>query len=143
MLIPLVAVTLGLGCAILSVIGNHRRRLSELEFRHRERMAAIEKGLELPPEPPQAGGIDHPPERKTPSAGSRFLLRGLVWMGIGFALVVPGNRFDHDFWSFGWIAVAVGGAYLIYYMLEGRHLGSPRAPGSPGGPDQPRDGNRP
>lgn len=142
-LIPIIAVTLGLGCAIVAVIGNHRRRVHELEFRHRERMAAIEKGMELPPEPlPQSSGVDSHYERRTPSAGSRYLLRGLVWAGIGCALVMPGDRFGHDYWSFGWIAVAVGSAYLIYYFVEARHLGSPPGPGTTNTSDPQRNGNR-
>lgn len=135
-MIPIIAVTLGLLCAMLSVIANHRRRLHELEFRHRERMAAIEKGMELPPDPGAPNHVEtYYSERRTASPGSRYLLRGLVWLGIGFALVMPGYRFDHDYWSFGWIAVAVGGAYLIYYFVEGRHLGPARSDG-----DRPKNG---
>lgn len=135
-LIPIIAITLGLGCAIVAVVGSHRRRLHELEFRHLERMAAIEKGMELPPDPAPPNHLEsYYSERRSPSGGSRYLLRGLVWLGIGFALVMPGYRFDHDYWSFGWIAVAVGGAYLVYYFVEGRHLGPTRSDG-----DRPKNG---
>jgi len=131
-LIPIIAVTLGLGCAIVAVVSKHRHRLHELEFRHRERMAAIDKGLELPPEPTQDGyAADY---WKHARSGPRVLLKGLVWLGVGIALVLPGDPFgsDHHFWTFGWIAVAVGAAYLIYYFVEARHRASP-GQGFPGG----------
>jgi hypothetical protein len=140
MLIPILAVVLGLGSVIIAILARHRSHVIEVEHRHKERMAAIDKGLELPPEPAPKQEYAN----RRPSGGSRILLRGLIWLGVGIALVVPGNRFDRDFWSFGWIAVAIGAAYLIYYLVEGRHIDPPNSPGSStGGNDQPRNGPPP
>jgi hypothetical protein len=94
--------------------------LHELECRHKERMAAIDKGLlDLPPEQPP------PPAQMPPRA--RYLLRGLIWLGIGLALVF-GLRglFEAEFGQVGWIGVAVGAAYLIFYFVEGRSIPSPQ-----------------
>jgi hypothetical protein len=76
-------------------------------------MAAIEKGLlELPPE-------SAPPER-TPS-NSRYLLRGLIWLGVGLAITYGGRDWlGVPLGGAGWIAVAVGASYLIFYFVEAR-----------------------
>src|SRR2546425_12700155 len=78
LLIPIISVTVSLGALIVWIVVWYRRRLREIDCHHRERMAAIEKGLELPPEAlPQ-------PEQMPPL--SRYLLRGLICLGIGLAL---------------------------------------------------------
>src|SRR5947199_8536027 len=82
MLIPILTVTVSLAALIVWIVMWYRRRMHEIDCRHKERMAAIEKGLELPPESlPQPAQM--PPR-------SRYLLRGLIWLGVGLAL------------SFGW-----------------------------------------
>ena len=97
--------------AIVFIVTRYRRNVQELEQRHRERMAAIDKGLDLPPEPVTPPAVTPP----------RYLLRGLVWLGVGLAIVFGARELlDSDAASFGWIPVAVGVAYLIFYMVEGR-----------------------
>jgi hypothetical protein len=111
MLIPILSVTLSLSLAIVFVVMRSVRQKHQIELRHRERMAAIDKGLDLPPDPvliPRA-------------ARPRYLLRGLIWLGVGLALVFAGKPlFDEEATAFGWIPAAVGLAYLIYYAVEGR-----------------------
>jgi hypothetical protein len=92
---------------IIAILTGHRRQTLELETRHRERMSAIEKGAPMPPDPP--------PVPRKPSSP---LLRGLIWLGVGLALVA--SRINYDLSRLGWIPVAVGGAYLIYYVVEWR-----------------------
>ena len=131
MLIPIIAITLSLGTAMLFIIARHRANALELEHRHRERMAAIDRGLDLPVEPVQLAR----------SAPPRYLLRGLVWLGIGLALVV-GMRplLEMDAYSIGWIPVAVGVAYLLFYIFEGRK--EPRTGQTPP-PDNSHPGSQP
>ena len=118
LLIPILAVALSLSALIIWVLGWHRRRVHEVDCRHKERMAAIEKGLELPPESLP------PPAQMPPRA--LYLLRGLIWLGVGLALTfgTHGSFGTHmgGFGGFGWIAVAVGAAYLIFYFVEGRKV---------------------
>ena len=129
-LVPLVSVTLGIGMIIVSILVKHRRQMQELDNRHKERMAAIEKGLDLPPDPltEQVKAV-----RRLDSSGpgSRYLLRGLIWLGVGLALALSGNFLGSGYRAYGWIAVAVGAAYLIYYALEGRREGPPPSGGGP------------
>jgi hypothetical protein len=129
MLIPIISITVSLGALIVWIVVWYRRRMREIDCRHKERMAAIEKGLELPPESvPQ-------PEPMPPR--SRYLLRGLIWLGIGLALTFGVHeRFGTQTGSFGWIAVAVGAAYLIYYFVEGRSAVVPKREAPASGGDQ-------
>lgn len=116
--IPIVAIVMGVGLAIIEAIGSHRRRSQALEQRHRERMAAIEKGIELPPE---ANDPEAQLELAKAMRKPRFLLRGLVIGGIGAALVLTRNgAVDDTVYRIGWVLVAVGVAHLIYYAFEGR-----------------------
>ncbi len=127
LLIPIISVTISLGALIVWILVAHRRRVREIDCRHKERMAAIEKGLELPPEP-------HP-EAAQMAPRARYLLRGLIWLGVGLAITFGGrNWLQAPMGGSGWIAVAVGVAYLIFYFVEGRKTAAPKreapAPGS-------------
>jgi len=92
-------------------------------------MAAIEKGLELPPESlPQTEPV--PPR-------SRYLLRGLIWLGVGLAITFGGHDWlQAPIGGAGWIPVAVGVAYLIFYFVEGRTASAPKRDEPAAGGDQ-------
>lgn len=118
LMIPIIAIVLGMIVAVLVVVTMNRRRLREIEYRHAERMAAIEKGIELPPEP-----VSQPPEPPR----SRYLLRGLMWLGVGLAITLGiGSTAGDDAAAIGWIPVAVGAAYLLFYAITVRR----EAPGA-------------
>lgn len=116
-MIPIIAIVLGIGLAIVSVIANHLQRLQRSELRHRERLAAIEKGLELPPDPPEPGPD---PARQR----SRDLLRGLVLLFVGVtvtaALLSSPDADGHYLW--GLVPAGVGIAYLLFYFIESRRV---------------------
>jgi hypothetical protein len=116
MLIPIIAIILSMSVAIVLILAVHWHKTKQIEQRHKERMAAIDKGLDLPMDPIKVDAPSRP----------RYLLRGLVWLGVGLA-VVYGARpaLDAEASSFGWIPVAVGLAYLIFYFLEGRKDSGP------------------
>jgi hypothetical protein len=119
LLIPIISVTVSLGALIVWIVVWYRRRMHEVDCRHKERMAAIEKGLELPPESLP------PPEQLPPR--SRYLLRGLIWLGVGLAITFGGHDWLRaPLGGSGWIAVAVGVAYLIFYFVEGRKPSVPK-----------------
>src|SRR5215469_3673329 len=119
LLIPIISVTVSLGALIVWIVVWYRRRMHEVDCRHKERMAAIEKGLELPPDSlPQ-------PEHMAPR--SRYLLRGLIWLGVGLAITFGGRDWlQGPLGGSGWIAVAVGAAYLIFYVVEGTRASVPK-----------------
>ena len=51
LMIPILGVVLGVSVAIVAIITSHREKQKRAELRHRERIAAIEKGMEIPPDP--------------------------------------------------------------------------------------------
>jgi hypothetical protein len=131
MLIPILSIVVSLGALIVWIVVWYRRRVHEVDCRHKERMAAIEKGLELPPE------ALPPPERTPPR--SRYLLRGLIWLGIGLAITFGGHGWlQAQVGGVGWIAVAVGAAYLIFYFVEGLTGSVPKPEEPAPGGDQTR-----
>ena len=140
-LIPaILSITLGIGTIITVIITVHRAKMRELDQRHKERMAAIDKGLD--PHAPQEAR-ERFEAAVAPGPGGpvprQHLLRGLIWLGVGLAVALGSGELGfYGFWSFlGWIAAAVGGAYVVYYMLEGRRL-RPTAPPA----ERPRDGDQ-
>jgi hypothetical protein len=130
--IPVIAIVLGVGAAIVQIIANHRQRLQRAEHRHRERLAALDKGLELPADPVEP--VVDPRHRP------RDLLRGLVLLLVG-AVLVPAlmRNGDADVALFGLLPAAVGLAYVIYYVVERRRESAKQkeAPGSETGASLP------
>ena len=114
--IPIVAIFMSLLIPIVYQITDYRRRRDIVEAHHKERMAAIERGLEIPPLPES---FFSPLDRnKRP----RHLLTGMIWFFIGIALFVAlGAVAGEEVRYFGLIPAGVGAAFLIYYFIEGRH----------------------
>ena len=77
-------------------------------------MAALEKGLELPPFPPNLVNDPEVPEPSVPSEPGNSLKTGLIILGIGF-----GTAFVFS-WKYSAIVIGIGAAYLVYYVIEGR-----------------------
>jgi len=109
--IPIVAIIMSLSIPIVYAIVDYRRRRDIVEAHHKERLAAIEKGLDIPPEPVE-------PENGKKSSALRSGLIGLfVGVVLYFALAeVAGS----DIALFGLIPAAVGIANLLAWFLEGR-----------------------
>lgn len=108
-----VAAPLGIGIAILAVWCDYRKRQNLIQACHVERMAALEKGLELPPYPREPFSDSDSSEPNTPSTGLR---PGLILFGLGAgAWFFLGNL--------ALILVGLGVAYLVYYAIEGRKFG--------------------
>lgn len=109
-MIPLSAIILGISAGIVGIVSKHRQQVQRADLRHKERLAAMEKGLELPPE------VEDPVERP------RYLLKGLVWSFIGIAVYFALNALaGSDESMLAGVPFAIGLAYLIYYFVQGRH----------------------
>ncbi len=142
--IPIVAILGGISYAAYSMYLRFRRQREMLQMHHAERMAAIEKGIELPPMASEIahdpsfdihrgyGGVGMPPRRR---------YRGLITLLVGIAITVAMWQTDGDnsFW-WGLIIVAAGLGQLLIGSLEsrdrGRSAGIPRSPGGPPSPGQ-------
>ncbi|HMO65963.1 MAG TPA: DUF6249 domain-containing protein, partial [Verrucomicrobiota bacterium] len=107
--IPLAAIVLGIGLVFLMVWTEYAKRRAAIEACHRERLAALEKGLEPPAFPASLWQSDD--EAKKPVNSG--LMSGLVLVAIGAGLAVffstSGSRFHP---SVGAIPGALGAAFL-------------------------------
>ena len=111
LLIPILGIVLGVSIAIVAIVTSHRQKQKRAELRHRERLAAIEKGIELPPDPdPDA----------EPRKGSS-LKSGLIYLLLGVVLYVAiAGVAGDDLALFGLIPAAIGVGSLVSYFVEGR-----------------------
>jgi hypothetical protein len=113
--IPIVAIIMSLSIPIVFAIVDYRRRRDIVEAHHKERMAAIERGMELPPLPESFFRSFN--NARKPS----HLLGGLIWLFVGLGLFVALREVaGHDVAYFALIPIGVGLALLIYYAVEGR-----------------------
>ena len=115
LLIPISAIVMSLSIPIVFAIVDYRRRRDIVEANHRERMAAIERGMDLPALPESFyQGIK-------PARRSSYLLPGLIWLFVGIGLFVAlGAVAGEEVRYFGLVPIGVGLAFLIYYFVEGR-----------------------
>ena len=86
-LIPIFGIMFGIGGRSSPLIVwftlNYHKRRKLMELHHTERMAAIERGMEIPPLP-----IELIDGRSAPKRRRTALLPGLVWFFVGLAVVV-------------------------------------------------------
>jgi hypothetical protein len=115
--IPIVAIIMSLSIPIVFAIVDYRRRRDIVEANHKERLAAIERGMELPALPESFYQSIKPARR------SSYLLPGLVWLFVGIGIFVAlGAIAGDDVRMLGLIPAGVGLALLIYHFVEGRKL---------------------
>ena len=117
LLIPILAITLLCTLAIITVVLKYFRRRHVMALYHEERMAAINKGVEVPTLPEALlldGASGH---RGNPR---RALLRGLIWLFVSIGLYFALGQENRREAVFAIIPFGVGLAYLIYYFVEGR-----------------------
>ena len=84
------------------------------QLHHAERMAAIEKGIDLPPLPAEFFSSNRSRDR-SPTA---YLRRGLMWtlIGAGVTVALWGTG-EPEFW-WGLVPIGVGVAFLLSYLVE-------------------------
>ena len=114
----------GIFMVIIAIVGyvawrewlRHKRR----EFIHKERLAALEKGVELQP-------LDQEIKRSSWNVQRTLLLAGLVWVSIGVSVFVtlnaiissPANKAADVPQGAQWIGIApaaIGLSHLIVYV---------------------------
>lgn len=117
--IPIVAITGGIVLAIVQTLSRHRM----IELAQRERIAAIEHGVDPAKLPPISLGPDHDaaefvdPHRRPIRRAQGLLIGGLVTLftGVGLALFLGLINPDsgQPVWAVGLIPSFVGAALLI------------------------------
>jgi hypothetical protein len=114
--IPIVAIVMGIGIGMLSIWSEHKRKAQLLEQNHRERMHALEKGIELPPLPPNLVSMGSGPSTESAAKSLRSgIMLVLIGVVLFFAIGVAGGR---EGALFGLIPAAVGVANLVYAAIQ-------------------------
>lgn len=115
--IPITAIFMSLLIPIVFAIVDYKRRKDIVEANHKERLAAIERGMEIPALPESFY------QSMKPARRSSYLLPGLIWLFVGIGLFVAlGAVAGDEVKYFGTIPAGVGLAFLIYYFVEGRRF---------------------
>ena len=118
-LIPIIAIVMGCGIPLMAIFVNYRKRKEMFALYHQERMAAIEKGVELPPLP--EAFFEEDGKGAKPHSPHSDLGWGLFWLLGGLALMLA-LYFNEDARTslYALIPVAIGLHYLVYYAVVGR-----------------------
>jgi hypothetical protein len=136
LLIPIVAIVGGLSIPLVFLVVQSRRRQQLLEQNHRERMAALERGIELPPIPIELL-VDWPHNAargqrgRTCDGPDRHLRTGVFWLFVGAALGVAlwvSRGAEQAVWAL--IPIAAGLAKLVLYAMTPKQADLP-LPGQP------------
>ena len=120
-LIPIVAIVMVFGAGMLSHFLNYRKRRDMFALYHQERMAALDKGIELPPLPEDF--FHEEPARRSPHG---TLLTGLILVFGGLtlypALHFTASRTDAggDAALYALVPCGIGAACLLFYFIVGR-----------------------
>ncbi len=114
-MVPIVAIVMGVGIGMLSLFLDYRKKSEMFALHHKERLAAIEKGMEVPPLPPEFFR-----EHRRLRVPGDYLRRGLVLLLVGVALTIALYDSTRRNYLWGLLPVAMGVANLIYYWVESR-----------------------
>jgi Domain of unknown function (DUF6249) len=135
--LPVIAVVLGITCAMFGMYLDFRKKRELLQLYHVERMAAIEKGIELPPLPDEY--LSGRSGRYSSPARTRRKGLILLFLGIAIALGLWTAGADGDAFWLGLVPIGLGLAFLLAAVFEFRELrqsngSGPPLPGSGPGP---------
>ena len=114
--IPIVAITLGIGIGSLAIWSEHKRKLELIDRLHRERMLALEKGVEPPAiAPGLVGDLAAKPKLVPRYLWPRAMRNGLMLLFGGIVLYFGVNEAGgREGATFMLVPAALGLANLIY-----------------------------
>ena len=124
--IPIIAIVMGIGIGMLGLFLDYQKKTRMFELHHKERLLAIERGMEVPALPPEfftSGG-------KATSPRSNSLRWGMIWLGLGLALGVAmwiNDGPEQASWAL--LPVALGLAQIGFYFVDGKGKSSAALPG--------------
>jgi hypothetical protein len=120
--IPVMAIIAGVSLVIVRIVLDYRRKRDLLQLHHAERMAAIEKGIEIPPLPREFY-LERSRRTYTPE---EYLIRGLTWTLLGAAFMVAMWQMQQqDIAWLGLVLLAMGIKNLLVYLITRRRVDLP------------------
>ncbi|MDD5333904.1 MAG: DUF6249 domain-containing protein [Rhodoferax sp.] len=115
LMIPIIAIVMGIGIGMLALWLDHEKKTRMFELHHKERLLAIERGMEVPPLPPEfftnGRGRECGAKVNSLHRGLALLLLGLA---LGVALFVNEGP-EAATWAL--LPIALGVAQLIFYRV--------------------------
>jgi hypothetical protein len=111
-----IVVGIPLSLPIVALALDYRKRRRFMELHHAERMAAIERGMELPAISREL--LEGTRNRRRTTS----LLPGLIWFFIGVGILIAMQSISDEEAMIGLVPAGIGLAYLIYYFVEGRKI---------------------
>lgn len=112
--IPIVAIVFGIGIGALAIWSEHRRKIELMDRLHRERMLALEKGVEPPALPPaMVGQLAAKPQPRY--LWPRAMRNGLMLLFVGIVMYFAvDNAGGAEGAMFMLVIAVLGLANLIY-----------------------------
>jgi len=110
-LVPIFAIVFGIMIPIVWIYLDQQTKQKLIEARHKERLAALERGVDYQPEPLPLDALFGRSKSTNPKS-SPTLLWGLILTFAGAAIAI-GKADAED----GSVVVAVGVALLLYHFL--------------------------
>lgn len=115
LLIPIVAILFPVFIVFIVFYFVFTTDYKKEKLKREERLKAIEKGVELPPEPTPA-----------PTTPLDYLRKGLVFLGLGIGLVIGGSIFAYKmgdpgiyfFTMAGCVLTLIGAALVLFYKIQ-------------------------
>jgi Domain of unknown function (DUF6249) len=114
-LLPIMITGFGLSFAFLIMWLDYRKKKDIYEMNHKERMTALEKGIELPPTPREFFSPGVPLDAATLNLRRALVL---IFTGVAFFVVEMVRSDDAGWW--GLIPVAIGAAFFVVYLVVRR-----------------------
>ena len=120
LMIPIIAIVMSLGIGMLGIWLDYQKKTRMFELHHQERLLAIERGMEVPPLPPEFFGNGRKPDLGPKLSSLRWgLLLLLTGLAFGAALLVNDGP-EAATWAL--LPMALGLAQLIFYKLSAQPL---------------------
>lgn len=125
-MIPIIAIVTGIGIVMLAIWLDYKKKTRMFELHHKERLLAIERGMEVPPLPPEffMNGRLRALDAKADSL-RRGLLLLLLGLGLGVALFI---NHGPEVASWALLPIALGLAYLIFFKISASAISELDAP---------------
>ncbi len=114
--VPIIAIVMGIGLGMLGLWLDYQKKTHIFDLHHKERLMAIERGMEVPPLPAEFFSSGRSSQVNVRSSSLRW---GLVWLllGMAFALALLIND-GPEAASWALLPIAIGVAQLLYYKLD-------------------------
>jgi len=113
-MIPIIAIIMGVGIGMLALWLDHQKKTRIFELHHKERLLAIERGMEVPPLPAELFQNARKPESSPESNLQSGLIMLLLGLAIGTAMAL---NFDLATAAWALIPLSIGVAKLAFYAI--------------------------